>query len=73
VQVQRAQGISLAASSAGGTVLRFQPPQGTITPTDLTVTVQGDPSGQLRTQLSAVGRPSVCSPDGSMKGVPTCP
>jgi len=72
VQMQRAQGISLAASSAGGTVLRFQPPQGTITPTDLTVTVQGDPSGQLRTQLSAVGRPSVCSPDGSMKGVPTC-
>ncbi|MBL8318269.1 MAG: prepilin-type N-terminal cleavage/methylation domain-containing protein [Burkholderiaceae bacterium] len=72
VQIQRAQGISLAASSTSGTVLRFQPPQGTITPTDLTVTVSGDPSGQLRTQLSVVGRPSVCSPDGSMKGVPTC-
>ncbi|MFO1220485.1 MAG: GspH/FimT family pseudopilin [Burkholderiaceae bacterium] len=73
VQVARAQGVSLAASSAGGSAITFSPPQGTATPTDLAITVQGDPSGQLRTQLSAVGSPSVCSPDGSIRGVPTCP
>lgn len=73
VQVQRAQGVTLAASSASGTVVTFSPPQGAATPTDLTVTVQGDPSGQLRTEVGGVGRLSVCSPDGSMRGVPTCP
>lgn len=73
VQLQRAQGVTLAASSASGTVVTFSPPQGTATPTDLTLTVQGVPNGQLRTEVGAVGRLSVCSPDGSMKGVPTCP
>lgn len=72
VQVARVQGVSVAASSPSGTSVRFSPPQGTVTPTDLRITVQGDVSGQLRTQLSPVGSPTVCSPDGSMRGVPTC-
>jgi type IV fimbrial biogenesis protein FimT len=72
VQVARAQGVSVAASSPSGSAVRFSPPQGTTTPTDLTITVQGDVSGQLRTRLSPVGSPTVCSPDGSMRGVPTC-
>lgn len=73
VQLQRAQGVTLAASSPSGTTVTFSPPQGTATPADLSVTVQGNSSGQLRTDVGAVGRLSVCSPDGSMKGVPTCP
>lgn len=72
VQVARAQGVSVAASSPSGTTVRFLPPQGTVTPTDMRINVQGDVSGQLRTQLSPVGSPTVCSPDGSMRGVPTC-
>lgn len=72
VQVARAQGVSLSASSPSGSAVTFAPPQGTVTPTDLQITVQGDVSGQLRTRLSPVGSPSVCSPDGSMRGVPTC-
>ena len=72
VQVARAQGVTVAASSPSGSVVTFSPPQGTATPTDLMITVQGDTSGQLRTRLSPVGSPTVCSPDGSMRGVPTC-
>jgi type IV fimbrial biogenesis protein FimT len=72
VQVGRAQGVSVSASSPGGSVVTFAPPQGTVTPADLTITVQGDVSGQLRTRLSVVGSPSVCSPDASVRGVPSC-
>jgi type IV fimbrial biogenesis protein FimT len=73
VQVKRASGVSLAASSAGGTALSFTPPQGFVTPADLVVDVQGDVSGRLRTTINASGRPTVCSPDSSIRGVPiTC-
>lgn len=72
-QVARALGVSLAASSPGGTIVTFSPPQGVATPAGLTITVQGDTNGQLRTAVGPMGTPSVCSPDGSMRGVPTCP
>ena len=71
VQLKRASGVSLSASSAGGTALTFAPPQGFVTPTDLMVDVQGDASGRLRTTVNAAGRPTVCSPDSSIRGVPT--
>lgn len=72
-QVTRALGVSLAASSPSGMVVTFKPPQGLATPPDLRVTVQGDVSGQLRTSIGALGSTDVCSPDGSMRGVPRCP
>jgi type IV fimbrial biogenesis protein FimT len=72
-QVARAQGVSLAASSPGGTRVTFSPPQGVAAPAGLTVNVQGEVSGQLRTTVGPLGSPTVCSPDGSMKGVPACP
>lgn len=73
VQVKRASGVSLAASSAGGTALSFAPPQGLVAPADLFVDVRGDVSGRLRTTINASGRPTVCSPDSSIRGVPiTC-
>lgn len=71
-QVPRAEGVSVAASSPGGPMLNFAPPQGVATP-GFVVTVQGDAGGQLRTDVRALGSLSVCSPDGSMRGVPTCP
>jgi prepilin-type N-terminal cleavage/methylation domain-containing protein len=71
-QVALAQGVSLAASSPGGTRLTLSPPQGVAAPAGLTITVQGDTGGQLRTTVGPMGTPSVCTPDGSMRGVPTC-
>jgi len=40
---------------------------------DFPVDVQSSISGQLRTSIHITGRPQVCSPDGSINGVPTCP
>lgn len=71
VQVRRASGVALAASSAGGTALTFAPPQGFVAPSDLFVEVRGEASGRLRTSINASGRPTVCSPDNSIRGVPT--
>lgn len=71
VQVKRASGVALAASSVGGSVLTFAPPQGFAAPADLFVDVRGTISGQLRTSINLSGRPTVCSPDNSIRGVPT--
>lgn len=40
---------------------------------DFKVTVESSISGKLRTATNLVGRPQVCSPNGSMSGVPPCP
>jgi prepilin-type N-terminal cleavage/methylation domain-containing protein len=37
------------------------------------VEVRRTPRGRLRTGLTMAGRPTVCSPDGSVRGVPVCP
>jgi Tfp pilus assembly protein FimT len=71
-QLTRAVGVSLAASSAGGNSIQFTPPQGKVTPTDMVIDVQDPVSGHLRTSISELGVPSVCSPDGSISGVPSC-
>jgi Tfp pilus assembly protein PilE len=73
MQLTRAVGVSLAASSASGSKVEFAPPpNGLVTPTDLVIDVQDPVSGHLRTSLSALGVPSVCSPDGSIRGVAPC-
>lgn len=72
VQVPRAQGVSLAASSPSGTTVTFAPPQGVATPDDLVINVQGDAGGQLRTSVQSLRSPTVCSPGGSFRGVPAC-
>jgi type IV fimbrial biogenesis protein FimT len=71
-QLTRAVGVSLAASSASGTSIVFAPPQGTVTPTDMVIDLQDTTSGHLRTWISGLGVPIVCSPDGSMRGVNPC-
>ena len=72
LQLQRVEGVSVAASSAGGASITFVPPQGLAQPGDLVIDVQSTTRGQLRTSVSDRGVPSVCSPDGSIPGVRPC-
>jgi len=69
VQLPRGDGVTLAASPASA--VTFAPPQGLALPTNFAVDVQSAVSGQLRTTVNGVGRPAVCSPNGSIAGVPT--
>jgi prepilin-type N-terminal cleavage/methylation domain-containing protein len=72
MQYERAAGPSVAASSPSGPRIVFKPPQGLATPDGLVIDVQDALSGQVRTTVSGRGVPTVCSPDGSIRGVPTC-
>ncbi|HET7526085.1 MAG TPA: GspH/FimT family pseudopilin [Burkholderiaceae bacterium] len=73
-QIARADNVTLAASSPSGSRITFQPPQGLVTPSNLVIDVQSPIRGQVRTAISGLGVPSVCSPDGSILGVRTpCP
>jgi type IV fimbrial biogenesis protein FimT len=70
----RAAGVSVAASSPSGSRIEFEPPKGLVKPATagMVIDVQDAVSGRLRTTISALGVPSVCSPDGSMRGVNPC-
>jgi type IV fimbrial biogenesis protein FimT len=72
VKVPPAAGVSLSASSATGPIIVFDKRAGTSLPAEFTVSVSSEVHGQLRTQVNPAGRPSVCSPDGSVKQVPPC-
>jgi type IV fimbrial biogenesis protein FimT len=73
MQFARTDGVTVVASSASGPRITFSPPQGAVMPDNLVIDVQAA-SGQLRTSISGLGVPSVCSPDGSIPGVRTpCP
>lgn len=80
VQVPRSRGVSFSASSADGPILNFGAVSGgqvsasapRAVPAPFEVTVTGTPRGQLRTSVSQSGRPSVCSPDGSISGARPC-
>jgi type IV fimbrial biogenesis protein FimT len=80
VQVPRSLGVSFSASSADGPILNFGAVSGgqvsasapRAVPAPFEVTVTGTPRGQLRTSVSQSGRPSVCSPDGSISGARPC-
>lgn len=72
MQFERAVGVSVAASSPGGGRITFEAPQGLATPNNLVIDVQSATRGQLRTSVSSLGVPTVCSPDGSIPGVRTC-
>jgi type IV fimbrial biogenesis protein FimT len=80
VQVPRSLGVSFSASSADGPTLNLGAVSGAqlsasapgALPAPFEVSVTGTPRGQLRTSVSQSGRPSVCSPDGSISGAPRC-
>jgi type IV fimbrial biogenesis protein FimT len=79
VQVLRSTGVAFSASSAAGPILSFgrisgaqAPTPGASAPGLFEITVTGTPRGQLRTSVNLAGRPSVCTPDTSISGVPPC-
>jgi type IV fimbrial biogenesis protein FimT len=73
VQVPRAVQVALAASSAASTIVVFDWRTGQSQPGDFRIDATGGSSGALRTTVNASGRPTVCSPDGSVPQVPRCP
>ncbi|HEY6511431.1 MAG TPA: hypothetical protein VI032_05600 [Burkholderiaceae bacterium] len=72
MQFERAVGVSVAASSPAGGRITFEAPQGLATPNNLVIDVQSATRGHLRTAVSGLGVPSVCSPDDSIPGVRPC-
>jgi type IV fimbrial biogenesis protein FimT len=80
VQVPRSLGVSFSASSADGPTLNFGAVSAGLVsasapgaaPAAFDVTVTATPRGQLRTSVSTSGRPSVCTPDGSISATPLC-
>jgi type IV fimbrial biogenesis protein FimT len=81
VQIDRATGVDLAAAGASaaaepdGVVLgeiAYAAPLATVQPADLAIDLQSDHGGKLRVIVNAMGRPNVCSPDGSHSGVSRC-
>lgn len=71
MQFARSVGVTVAATSASAPRIVFSPPQGLVSPTDVVIDVQSAIRGQVRTSLSGLGAPNVCSPDGSVPGVRT--
>ena len=73
VRLPPANGVSLSTSSASSTILRFGAQSGRQQDNSFQVGVDSTLGGQLRTTINAAGRPTVCTPDGSVSGTPTCP
>lgn len=69
VQVPRSTTVTVEAS---GSNVQFTEAQGVTTPDGFQIDVASPVGGKLRTITNLVGRPRVCSPDGSISGVPTC-
>lgn len=81
VQVQRSTGVTLSVTSGTGPIINFGRSSGRLEKVSeggsapivpFEALVAGDARGQLRTSVNPSGRPSVCSPDGSISGVPQC-
>ncbi len=80
VQVPLSDGVAFSVTSAGGPVVNFSRSSGALLPATpggampdaFEVGVTGTPRGQLRTTVNVAGRPTVCSPDASIAGVPPC-
>jgi len=80
VQLPLSDGVVLSVTSTDGPVVNFSRSSGALLPTapggaippGFEVDVTGTPRGKLRTRVGMSGRPSVCSPDASVSGVPSC-
>jgi type IV fimbrial biogenesis protein FimT len=73
VQVRRSTTVTLQPPNEPDSFVNFSEPQGLSNRNDFRVTVASSVSGALRTSTNLLGRPQVCSPNGSIGGVPTCP
>jgi type IV fimbrial biogenesis protein FimT len=80
VQVPRSVGVGFSANSADGPIAIFGAATAALVsaiapgamPAPFEVLVAGTPRGKLRTTINTAGRPSLCSPDGSVSGAPQC-
>jgi type IV fimbrial biogenesis protein FimT len=80
VKVPRSTGVGFSASSADGPIVQFGAVSAGLVsrgasaalPAEFEVLVAGTPRGKLRTTIGLAGRPSMCSPDGSISGAPRC-
>jgi type IV fimbrial biogenesis protein FimT len=72
VQVPRSTSITLQPPALPDNYIEFHERQGGSNRDDFRVTVASSISGQLRTSSNKLGRLQVCSPDGSIGGVPAC-
>jgi type IV fimbrial biogenesis protein FimT len=73
MQFARSGGVTVSAASASTGIARVVfSARGQAAPDDLMIDVQGTAQGQLRTSVSGLGVPRVCSPDGSIPRVASC-
>jgi type IV fimbrial biogenesis protein FimT len=72
VQVPQSTTVSVEPLEGLGQVVLFSGPRGLASPGEFKVGVESSVSGKLRTTTNALGRPQVCTPDGSITGVATC-
>ena len=80
VRLARSSGVTLRVTSEDGPIISFGRNSGAPVPLAprgdapgrFDVTVTGTARGKLRTSVNATGRPSVCTPDASVSGVPPC-
>lgn len=80
VRVPRSTDVTLGVTSDDGPIIVFGRTSGRLvpltaggaTPEPFVVATTGAPRGQLRTTVNEAGRPSVCSPDASISGAPSC-
>lgn len=73
VKVPVSTGVAIEATSATGNIIVFEPSSGQQRFLDeFRVSVVSTRGGSLLTSVNAAGRPSVCSPDGSVTSVSQC-
>jgi type IV fimbrial biogenesis protein FimT len=80
VKLPRSSGVALRVTSEDGPIISFGRNSGAPVrlapggpdPGRFDVLVTGTARGKLRTSVNATGRPSVCTPDASVSGVPPC-
>jgi type IV fimbrial biogenesis protein FimT len=72
VQVLRSSNVTLAPPASPDNFVNFLEPKGLSNRNDFRVTVASSTGSALRTSTNSFGRPQVCSPGGTIGGVPTC-
>ncbi|HEY6135524.1 MAG TPA: GspH/FimT family pseudopilin [Rubrivivax sp.] len=72
VQVLRSSNVTLVPPASPGNFVDFSGPQGLSNRNDFRITVVSSTGGALRTATNTLGRPQVCSPSGTIGGVPAC-
>ncbi len=70
VQVPRSESVTLAASSSLGARVTFDKDRSLAAPPDMSIDIASARGGRLNTRINPVGQVKVCSPDGSIPGVP---